>query len=217
MNRDATGLAGARHIEFDTLGSTNAEALKRARTGERGPLWITARTQSAGRGRRGSTMGLAAGQSLRHAAAHRTIAGPAWRRSFRLSRRWRCMMRSRECAPQLGPALKVKWPNDLLLGAAKLAGILIEAESEPVLAAAVGIGVNCASHPGRYALSRDRLAVAGAPVTPGRAVRGARGAMQARVAAMAARRGFAAIRAAWLKRAAGLGEPIQGSACRNAS
>ena len=42
MNRDATGLAGARHIKFETLGSTNAEALALARAGERGPLWISA-------------------------------------------------------------------------------------------------------------------------------------------------------------------------------
>src|SRR5471030_1551928 len=55
MNRDATGLAGVRHITYETLGSTNAEALALARAGVRGPLWITARSQSAGRGRRGST------------------------------------------------------------------------------------------------------------------------------------------------------------------
>ncbi len=54
MNREATGLAGARHITYETLGSTNAEALVRARAGERGPLWITAKSQTAGRGRRGS-------------------------------------------------------------------------------------------------------------------------------------------------------------------
>jgi BirA family biotin operon repressor/biotin-[acetyl-CoA-carboxylase] ligase len=54
MNREATDLAGVRHIVYETLGSTNAEALARARAGERGPLWITAKTQSAGRGRRGS-------------------------------------------------------------------------------------------------------------------------------------------------------------------
>ena len=54
MNREATDLAGVRHIAYETLGSTNAEALARARAGERGPLWITAATQSAGRGRRGS-------------------------------------------------------------------------------------------------------------------------------------------------------------------
>ena len=41
MHREATGLAGVRHIVYETLGSTNAEALALARAGERGPLWIT--------------------------------------------------------------------------------------------------------------------------------------------------------------------------------
>ena len=43
-----------RLIAYDTLSSTNAEALARARAGERGPLWITATRQTAGRGRRGN-------------------------------------------------------------------------------------------------------------------------------------------------------------------
>src|SRR3569832_2875552 len=54
MNREATDLAGVRYLRFDTLGSTNAEALARARTGESGPLWIVAGEQTAGRGRRGA-------------------------------------------------------------------------------------------------------------------------------------------------------------------
>src|SRR5215470_5893582 len=47
--------AGVGLIACETVGSTNAEALARGRAGERGPLWITARTQTAGRGRRGRT------------------------------------------------------------------------------------------------------------------------------------------------------------------
>jgi len=31
---------GARLAAFDSIGSTNAEALQRARAGERGPLWL---------------------------------------------------------------------------------------------------------------------------------------------------------------------------------
>jgi len=45
--------AGARHRACDEIDSTNAEALRLRRQGERGPLWITAKTQSAGHGRRG--------------------------------------------------------------------------------------------------------------------------------------------------------------------
>ena len=51
MIRDATDPAEVRHLSYEALGSTNAEALALARAGERGPVWITARTQSAGRGR----------------------------------------------------------------------------------------------------------------------------------------------------------------------
>ncbi len=70
------------------------------------------------------------------------------------------------CAPQLGPLLKLKWPNDLLIGQAKVAGILIEGESEPTFAVAIGIGVNCASHPSNTAYPAIDLAAAGAVVTP---------------------------------------------------
>src|SRR4051812_49540332 len=54
MQLDPTAsAAGARLITHDTIGSTNAEALRVAREGERGPLWVAAKTQTAGRGRRG--------------------------------------------------------------------------------------------------------------------------------------------------------------------
>ena len=47
--------AGVGLIACDTVGSTNAQALAYARAGEKGPLWITARAQTGGRGRRGRT------------------------------------------------------------------------------------------------------------------------------------------------------------------
>ena len=47
--------AGVRLLEHEVLGSTNVEALNLARQGERGPLWVTAVQQNAGRGRRGRT------------------------------------------------------------------------------------------------------------------------------------------------------------------
>lgn len=42
------------------------------------------------------------------------------------------------------PALRLKWPNDLLLDGAKLAGILLERSGDGVVA---GFGVNLAYHP----------------------------------------------------------------------
>ena len=45
--------AGVRLVAHEVLGSTNAEALRLARQGECGPLWVVADRQTAGRGRRG--------------------------------------------------------------------------------------------------------------------------------------------------------------------
>lgn len=42
------------------------------------------------------------------------------------------------------PAVTIKWPNDLLLDGAKLAGILLERSGDAIVA---GFGVNLASHP----------------------------------------------------------------------
>ena len=75
-------------------------------------------------------------------------------------------MPSVNAAPRLGPQFKVKWPNDLLLGSEKLAGILIEGESEPGFAVVVGFGVNCASHPDDTAYPATNLEAAGAVVAP---------------------------------------------------
>jgi BirA family transcriptional regulator, biotin operon repressor / biotin---[acetyl-CoA-carboxylase] ligase len=208
MNREATDLAGVRHIVYDTLGSTNAEALAHGRAGERGPLWISARSQDAGRGRRGNAWASPPGNL--YATLLLTEPSPkpqAPQLSFVAALALHDAVS--ECAPQSGPALQVKWPNDLLLGPAKLAGILIEGESEPAFAVAIGIGANCASHPGDTPFPATDLAAAGALVTPD--------ALQAALACTMARRlaqwrrgeGFASIRADWLKRAAGLGLPIR--------
>src|SRR5882672_3174939 len=45
-------LAGYRLAAFDRIGSTNAEAMSRARDGEYGPMWFVTSEQTAGRGRR---------------------------------------------------------------------------------------------------------------------------------------------------------------------
>src|SRR5215212_7224371 len=55
MQLDPTvAAAGVRLIAHDTVGSTNTEAARLARAGERNPLWVTAKQQTAGRGRRGN-------------------------------------------------------------------------------------------------------------------------------------------------------------------
>ena len=56
-----------------------------------------------------------------------------------------------------GQPLMLKWPNDLLLGPAKLAGILLERSGDRVVA---GFGVNLASAPTQ--IGRDAAALSGA-------------------------------------------------------
>ena len=208
MNREATGLAGARHIAYDILGSTNVEALARARTGERGPLWISARAQEAGSGRRGNRWTSPPGNlyaTLLLSDPSPQAAAPQL--SFVTALALHDAVCA--CAPHLGPALEVKWPNDLLLGAKKIAGILIEGEAGPFFAVAIGIGVNCASHPGDTSFPATDLAAAGVAVTPDVLMLALAAAMQVRLVQWQYGDGFAGIRADWLKRAAGLGQPIR--------
>jgi BirA family transcriptional regulator, biotin operon repressor / biotin---[acetyl-CoA-carboxylase] ligase len=208
MNREATGLAGVRHIAHDTLGSTNAEALALARAGERGPLWITAKTQTAGRGRRGNAWVSAPGNLFATLLLTEPSPPPiAPQLSFVAALALHDAIG--ECAPQLGPSLKVKWPNDLLLGGRKVAGILIEGDSEPVFTAAIGIGVNCASHPDDTGHPATDLAAAGAAVGPEQLFAALVRATTRRLAHWRQGSGFASIRTDWLKRAAGLGEDIR--------
>ena len=208
MNREATDLAGVRTITYETLGSTNAEALARARAGERGPLWITAATQSAGRGRRGSTWVSTPGNLFATLLlTEPSVPDIASQLSFVTALALHDAVA--ECAPQLGPLLKVKWPNDLLLGGAKLAGILIEAESNPVFAVAVGIGVNCAAHPDDTPYPATDMAAAGALVAPAALLGVLSLAFVRRLAQWQRGQGFASVRADWLKRAAGLGQDIR--------
>ena len=208
MNRDATGLAGVRHLAYEALGSTNAEALALARAGERGPLWITAARQSAGRGRRGNEWvsppgNLYATLLLGEPAPPRAAAQLSFVAALGLHDAVSAV------APPLAPRLKLKWPNDLLLDGDKLAGILIEGESMPAFAVAVGIGVNCASHPDGTLHPATDLAAAGATATPAQVFAALAPAMADRLAQWQAGQGFASIRSDWLDRASGLGEPIK--------
>jgi BirA family biotin operon repressor/biotin-[acetyl-CoA-carboxylase] ligase len=208
MHREATDLAGVRTIAYETLGSTNAEALVRARAGERGPLWITAAVQSAGRGRRGnawvSTPGNLFATLLLTEPSEPAVASQL---SFVAALALHDAIA--ECAPQVAPLLKVKWPNDLLLGGAKLAGILIEAESDPAFALAVGFGVNCAAHPSETPYPATDLTAHGALVMPERMLATLSAAMIKRLDQWQRGQGFAGVRADWLKRAAGLGQDIK--------
>jgi BirA family biotin operon repressor/biotin-[acetyl-CoA-carboxylase] ligase len=202
---DATA-AGVGLVALDSTGSTNAEALRRARAGESGPLWITARTQTAGRGRRGRVWVSEPGNLF--ATLLLTDPAPA-ARAAQLSLVAALALHDAivALAPALAPQLAFKWPNDLLHRGAKLAGILIEAEGSSPLAVAIGIGVNCRHHPAAVDYPATDLAAAGAFVTADPLFAALSLAMLRRLREW--QDGFAAIRAAWLDRCGGQGGDLR--------
>src|SRR5262249_37298534 len=156
--------AGGRPLPPGGLGPAQPQGLGLARQGERGPLWVTAERQSAGRGRRGRAWISPPGNLY----ASLLLTGPA------AAERWPQLSFVAalaihdavvDVAADLKPRLAIKWPNDLLLAGAKFAGILIEGEGD-VNAVAVGIGINCARHPADTDFPATDLAAAGASVSP---------------------------------------------------
>jgi BirA family biotin operon repressor/biotin-[acetyl-CoA-carboxylase] ligase len=201
--------AGVRLRAYDTIDSTNAEALRLLRQGEPGPLWITAATQSAGRGRRGRKWISVPGNL--HASLLLTDPGPVvqWpEMSFVAALAVHDAVV--ELAPQIRPMLALKWPNDLLLSGAKFAGILIEGEGQDEEGAvAIGIGINCAAHPADASFPATDLAAARVSISPAALLAALSVKMLGRLAQWNRGNGFATIRADWLARAAGLGETMR--------
>lgn len=192
---------------YEELDSTNAEARRRAEAGDAGPVWITARRQTAGRGRRGRAWDTETG-NLAATLLFVTDkpAGEAAQVSFIAA------LAAADLADAcLGAGTgRLKWPNDLLIHGRKAVGILIEsgARADGRLWMAVGIGVNLAHAP--TDVERPAAAFAEFMIGPPPAPLDALDVLSAafeRWRAAWAREGFAPIAAAWTERALGLGEP----------
>ncbi len=178
-----------------------------------GPVWIMAHRQTEARGRRGRAWthprsNLAATLLMRPDGSPEQAA----LRSFVAA-----LALFDACVAVTGRAsgLSLKWPNDVLLNGGKLAGILLESTGQAggVSHLAIGIGVNLSEAPGLDKVEPGAvrpvslLSETGAAVTPEDfltelAVAFARYETQFRTY------GFEPIRAAWLVRAARLGEVI---------
>ena len=201
--------AGLRLVALAGVGSTNAEARIRARQGERAPLWVTAVSQTAGRGRMDRSWAsppgnLYASLLLREPSPHDRAPELAFVAALAL----------RDAiideAPELAPQLAFKWPNDVLLAGDKCAGILIEGEVEPdkSVTVVIGIGVNCASHPPHAAYPATDLRAHGAAITPERLFARLSATMCRRIAQWNCGRGFPAVLADWRAAARGIGEDV---------
>lgn len=197
--------AGVRLAKYHEIGSTNAEALSRLRRGERGPLWIVAEKQTAGRGRHRrpwisepgnlyATLLITAPAPAARAPELAFVAGIAGHDTIV------------DVAPALQPRLRLKWPNDLLCDGAKLGGILIEGEGTTI---AIGIGINCCHHPTETAYPATDLAACGEQVCPDDLMPVLSRTMLERLNQWQGGAGFSAIRREWLARAQGEGSPIR--------
>lgn len=214
---------GYRLEAFDSVGSTNVVALDRARDGDPGRLWLAARRQETGRGRRGRVWETPAGNlaatlmlvdccPLPQAATLGFVAGLA------LSDALAAVAPATRIA--IGPdggqgrdgagRYELKWPNDVLAGGAKLAGILLESVvlSEGRFAVAIGIGVNVVAHPEGLPYPAISLSGLGIDCTAETLFLALTDAWLRHERSWNRGRGLSAIRAAWLARAAGLGSEV---------
>lgn len=191
------------------LGSTNDEAMARARGGDAGRLWVVAREQTSGRGRHGREWASPRGNLY----ASLLLIDPC----------------PAAIAPQLGfvagvalaatvsdqvrhdRRLALKWPNDLLFAGAKVAGILLDGAqlSAGGFACVIGFGVNCRSHPTGLAYPAADLASFTRASDPGDLLERLSEAMAIWLEIWDKGRGFARIREKWLFFAGGLGERIR--------
>jgi BirA family biotin operon repressor/biotin-[acetyl-CoA-carboxylase] ligase len=191
---------------FDEIDSTNAEARRRAEAGETGPLWITALRQTAGRGRRGRNWDTGEGRNLAATYLFVTDRKPA--EAAQIS--FVAALAAAELAAAFVPAslVSLKWPNDLLIGGGKAAGILVESGVvSDGLWVAVGMGVNLAQAPDIPERPTTTFAahMSVAPPAPLAALDVLAAALQ-RWRGLWEGSGFPAIAAAWSEHAHGLGE-----------
>jgi BirA family biotin operon repressor/biotin-[acetyl-CoA-carboxylase] ligase len=196
-----------RKLVLDQVGSTNREAFALAACGETAPLWIAARRQTAGRGRSGRPWASEPGNL--HVSLLLDLACPP------------------QAVPQLsllagvatvdairqasagGPAgLRLKWPNDVLIGQAKCAGILAESMvGQGTVTAVVGIGINLAWHPVDLGRAATHLAEHGPQVSVETMLGDLDKAIQQWLSVWHGGANFESVRRAWLDRAGLAGEP----------
>ncbi|THD47377.1 MAG: biotin--[acetyl-CoA-carboxylase] ligase [Bradyrhizobium sp.] len=208
-------IAGWRIARLDRVGSTNDEARTLGIAGDPGRLWVVAKEQTRGRGRKGRFWSSPPGNL--YASALIVDPGPP------------------ALAPQLGFVAGValaqavedlggrefalKWPNDLLWRGAKVAGLLAESVTtkDRRLACVIGVGVNCRSAPDGVAYPVAALGQAlERDVGPEALLLRLARRFHEALGLWARGAGFAEIRALWLAVAAGVGEPIRVSDPRGA-
>lgn len=130
---------GIQRIDLESCGSTNDEAARFARAGASHGTVVIAERQDNGRGREGRAWASPAG-GLYFSAVMRPPLPLADVPPMTLA----IGIAVCDAARAFGADAKLKWPNDVLLGDKKLAGVLVETQSQggKLESVIVGIGVN---------------------------------------------------------------------------
>lgn len=217
--------AGYRLEAHDSVGSTNAIALERAGAGDPGKLWIVSKKQESGRGRRGrvwatpdgnlaATLLLIEPYELKLAATLGFVAGLALADALdAVVPNGRIAIATDGGGVGRGPhgdRFELKWPNDVLAGGSKLAGILLESSLLPGnrAALAIGIGVNVVAHPDDVPYPATSLKALGFAGDAEALFVALSDAWSQNIGIWAGGGGLAEIRRLWLSRAAGLGSEV---------
>ncbi len=128
-------------LTFEKTSSTNDIAARLGREGHAGGLAIFAERQTAGRGRFGRRWDSAAHAGLWFSLLLRPkFPTPLWPRLTT----WAGVSVAAAVERATGLRAQMKWPNDILVGGKKIAGILTECSSDATrsMFAVVGIGLN---------------------------------------------------------------------------
>ena len=181
-------------------GSTNADLLALGRDAREGD-WLVARRQTAGRGRAGRAWEDGAGNFMGSTVVALRPGDPM---PQTLALVTGLAMAEAVAAVPGAPNTMLKWPNDLLVDGAKLAGILLERAGEIVV---IGIGCNLVRAPEVAGRATTALADHGAHIELGEF---ADLLADCFAGALARWRGgeWYALRAAWLARAHPEGTPL---------
>ena len=141
-------------------GSTNDDLIARAAAGAPEGLWLRAEVQTGGKGRQGRAWMSPPGNLYASTLVRIRPGDPPAPTLALVS-----AVALQEAVSIYAPAVRIKWPNDLLADGAKLAGILLERSGEAVV---IGFGVNLAHHPEGLERPVTSLArLTGTPPEPG--------------------------------------------------
>ena len=181
-------------------GSTNDDVAALAQSGAAEGLWLRADRQSGGRGRQGRSWHSPPGNLYASTLVRLRPSDPP-APSLALA----AAVALHEAASGYSEALRIKWPNDLLAGPAKIAGILLERTGDAVV---IGFGANLAHHPDDLDRPATSLAtLTGRAPEPGAFCTALAGVF-ARWLAIWRSPGLAPVREAWLAAAHPLGTAL---------